>query len=60
MSTTWYKPLTDSPEDRLATERVLAFDVPWQEIISSELTTELTCVQFMCLICSFFYLPQVS
>ena len=33
MATTWYEPLTDSPEDRLATERLLAFDVPWQEII---------------------------
>ncbi|KAF8702699.1 hypothetical protein HU200_032522 [Digitaria exilis] len=29
VSTTWYEPLTDSQEDRLATERVLAFDVPW-------------------------------
>ncbi|RLM65484.1 hypothetical protein C2845_PM16G13670 [Panicum miliaceum] len=33
MSTTWYEPLTDAPEDRLATERALAFDVPWQETI---------------------------
>ncbi|KAL6652391.1 hypothetical protein ACP70R_011316 [Stipagrostis hirtigluma subsp. patula] len=29
MSTTWYEPLTDAPEDRLATERALSFDVPW-------------------------------
>ncbi|CAL5015957.1 unnamed protein product [Urochloa decumbens] len=29
MSTTWYEPLTDAPVDRLATERALAFDVPW-------------------------------
>jgi beta-glucosidase len=33
MSTTWYEPLTDAPEDRLATERALAFDVPWQDTI---------------------------
>ncbi|KAK3144267.1 hypothetical protein QOZ80_4AG0310790 [Eleusine coracana subsp. coracana] len=29
MSTTWYEPLTDAPDDRMATERALAFDVPW-------------------------------
>ncbi|TVU15261.1 hypothetical protein EJB05_38771, partial [Eragrostis curvula] len=29
MSTTWYEPLTDAPEDRLATERALSFDVAW-------------------------------
>ncbi|XP_062185431.1 beta-glucosidase 18-like isoform X2 [Phragmites australis] len=29
MYTTWYEPLTDAPEDRLATERALTFDVPW-------------------------------
>ncbi|CAL5026464.1 unnamed protein product [Urochloa decumbens] len=27
--TTWYEPLTDTPEDRLAAERALAFEVPW-------------------------------
>ncbi|XP_015691520.1 LOW QUALITY PROTEIN: beta-glucosidase 18-like [Oryza brachyantha] len=26
---TWYEPLTDVPEDRLATERALAFEGPW-------------------------------
>uniref|UniRef100_A0A0E0KST2 4-hydroxy-7-methoxy-3-oxo-3,4-dihydro-2H-1,4-benzoxazin-2-yl glucosidebeta-D-glucosidase n=1 Tax=Oryza punctata TaxID=4537 RepID=A0A0E0KST2_ORYPU len=25
----WYEPLRDVPEDRLATERALAFDTPW-------------------------------
>jgi hypothetical protein len=29
MSTVWFVPLTDAPADRLATERALAFDVPW-------------------------------
>jgi len=29
MYTTWYEPLTDTPEDRLATERALAFTVSW-------------------------------
>ncbi|CAN6249349.1 unnamed protein product [Urochloa humidicola] len=29
MSTIWYEPLTDAPVDRLATERALAFKVPW-------------------------------
>ncbi|RCV34504.1 hypothetical protein SETIT_7G164400v2 [Setaria italica] len=29
MYTTWYEPLTDTPEDRLAAERALAFSVPW-------------------------------
>ncbi|CAN6235612.1 unnamed protein product [Urochloa humidicola] len=27
--TTCYEPLTDTPNDRVATERALAFDVPW-------------------------------
>uniref|UniRef100_A0A0D3FXX1 Beta-glucosidase n=1 Tax=Oryza barthii TaxID=65489 RepID=A0A0D3FXX1_9ORYZ len=26
---TWYEPLRDVPEDRLATERALAFETPW-------------------------------
>ncbi|PUZ47996.1 hypothetical protein GQ55_7G209800 [Panicum hallii var. hallii] len=29
MYTTWYEPLTDTPEDRLATERAVAFTVSW-------------------------------
>jgi beta-glucosidase len=29
MSTPWFEPMTDAPVDRLATERALAFDVPW-------------------------------
>ena len=29
MYTTWYEPLTDTPEDRLATERALTFTVSW-------------------------------
>jgi beta-glucosidase len=29
MASTWYEPLTAAPEDRLATERALAFDSPW-------------------------------
>jgi len=29
MSAIWFVPLTDAPVDRLATERALAFDVPW-------------------------------
>jgi beta-glucosidase len=29
MYTTWYEPLTDTPVDRLAAERALAFSVPW-------------------------------
>ncbi|KAJ1271855.1 hypothetical protein BS78_06G157900 [Paspalum vaginatum] len=29
MYAAWYEPLTDTPVDRLAAERALAFDVPW-------------------------------
>ncbi|XP_020083622.1 beta-glucosidase 18-like [Ananas comosus] len=29
MSTTWYEPLREIPEDRLAVQRALSFDAPW-------------------------------
>jgi beta-glucosidase len=33
MSAPWFEPMTDAPVDRQATERALAFDIPWYGII---------------------------